>query len=79
MQQQLVVEIVAGLVRAKFADQAVAKQVEVTDPIEESIGELSGVEEIRSTSAENVSSVFVLTAPTWSSVCWPSATRSPRG
>jgi HAE1 family hydrophobic/amphiphilic exporter-1 len=33
---------------------------EVTDPIEESIGELSGVKELRSTSAENVSHVFVV-------------------
>jgi len=33
---------------------------EVTDPIEESIGELSGVKEIRSTSAENMSYIFVI-------------------
>ncbi len=33
---------------------------EVTDPIEESIGELSGVEAIRSTSATSVSYVFVV-------------------
>ncbi len=33
---------------------------EVTDPIEESIGELSGVKELRSTSAENLSHVFVV-------------------
>jgi HAE1 family hydrophobic/amphiphilic exporter-1 len=38
-------------------------EAEVTDPIEEEIGELSGVEEIRSTSAENVSSVFVIFDP----------------